>query len=266
MSVIWPPTPANTSVALSQDFQAALGVPVTLVGSGGGGGSTNPSFSTISMPAGGSGSGRILWSSTAFIEAPSDTTLNLVGDSGITLTAGGGSACVKIFNQGADLGGDLSVLNILNVSTINGSPYTVGGISIDPVVNTIGVTVSATISSILGVSSINGAPYAPGGGGSYPAIASFSTINLPQNTPGSETGLIQWDGATSIASLAEGVITLRGTNGITADCGSAGTGFSIISGGGPAFGDLNVRNILNVSTINGTDWTALVSTVAGLSP
>ena len=126
MSVIWPPSPANTSVALSQDFQAALGVPVTLVGSGGGGGGypSNPQFSTISMPPGNDGPGRIIWSTTAFIEASTYTTLNLVGDSGITLTAGSGAAAVKIFNQGGGIGGDLDVLNILNLSTINGTDWT----------------------------------------------------------------------------------------------------------------------------------------------
>jgi hypothetical protein len=50
MSALYPINPANPLTALSQDFQAAPGIPVSIVGSGGVALPAIANFSTINMP------------------------------------------------------------------------------------------------------------------------------------------------------------------------------------------------------------------------
>ena len=159
----------------SQDTYACLGVPLTVVGSGGGGGSnypSDPSFSTISMLSPG---GKISWDPGCLLLGAGTGLMDVVATQGLSLVAGAGALGVNVKN-GAALG-DLNVLNIYNLSTVNGAPYGAAALPANPAFSTINVVNEASMSTITNVSTINGVAYVPGGG-ALTNNPTFSTINV----------------------------------------------------------------------------------------
>ena len=115
----------------------------------------NPSTLQINLLSGGSGTaGQVLTSDGEYA-----TWQN---------PGGGGGTTISSFN---DLrASTLQVRALTDISTINGQPYTSGGSS------TIVSTFNTLNTSSLQVSSINGQPYTPGGGGSASTISTFTDL------------------------------------------------------------------------------------------
>jgi len=227
MSALYPINPANPLTALSQDFQAAPGVPVSIVGSGSGALPAVANFSTINMPLRFQGgilsmgnlstidNGQIYFGGNQF-QFITDNFMTISADNGLTLETTNGLIDILASNainlRTSSINMTASTIGITGLSSINGSAYR----GANPLFSTIGV--SANNDSITEGITFGGADGCFQGYNTVP-----STFEIKTNT---NLDLV----ATQLMQIVAGTVTMS-----------------------------------NVSSINNVNFTALVSTVNGLA-
>ena len=242
MSALFPINPANSLTALSQDFQAAPGIPVSIVGSGSGPGG-NSSFLTILNSDG---------STINFGLSTTDVTVSLA-------TSKPPAALINYFDVYTDSSMTLickdfsatfsSSENEVIISGKTSASFATTGVSSGTVfIDGNGfVSIYGSGVELDNVSSINGAAYR----GANPQ---FSTIGVIANTD----------------SLTEGITF--GNNGCFLGFNSVPSTFEIKTGtnldlAATGLMQIGAATVLmtGVSSINNVNFNALVSTVNGLA-
>lgn len=155
----WPPPPAKSLTALSQDVYAAQQVPLTVIGSGSGPGPypVNPNFSTISFPL-----------SNSIIAVTEKNRFDIRGAGEMDIV-GAGDILLQAGSTMQVNGTDISLRSPSSISMVHLAPtgYPTASIAmasstINLVASTIGISGAVTASTITvpaltGVSTINGA-------------------------------------------------------------------------------------------------------------